>query len=151
LIRSKSLAKVRTFVVREFVYRAVRWYYTKIWGMTIGEGTRISLTAKLDMTNPRGLTIGDYTAVAFGSSILSHDFVNSVHLDTKIGSCCFIGGRAIIMPGVVVGDHCIIGAGAVVMRNVPPGSVVVGNPGRITETDIETGQFGARIRKKEAS
>ncbi len=44
-----------------------------------------------------------------------------------------IGGRAIILPDVVIGLNAVVGAGAVVTKNVPPDSVVVGNPARIME------------------
>lgn len=43
----------------------------------------------------------------------------------------WIGGRVIILPGVIIGQGAIIGAGAVVTHNVPPFSVVGGNPARI--------------------
>jgi maltose O-acetyltransferase len=45
-----------------------------------------------------------------------------------IGSNVWIGGGAIILPGVSVGDNALIGAGSVVTRNVPSGFRVVGNP-----------------------
>jgi maltose O-acetyltransferase len=43
----------------------------------------------------------------------------------------WIGGGAIILPGVTIGDGCIIGAGSVVLRNVPAGSLAAGNPARL--------------------
>lgn len=48
-----------------------------------------------------------------------------------IGRNVWIGGMAILLPGVTVGDDAIIGAGTVVTRDVPPGATVVGNPGRL--------------------
>jgi maltose O-acetyltransferase len=47
-----------------------------------------------------------------------------------IGRNVWIGGGAIILPGVTVGDDAIIGAGSVVTRDVAPGATVVGNPAR---------------------
>ena len=47
-----------------------------------------------------------------------------------IGRNVWIGGGAILLPGVTVGDDAIIGAGAVVTRNVPEGATVVGTPAR---------------------
>lgn len=128
------------------VVNAVRIYYNKVWGMHIGEGTRVSLSAKLDQANPGGIHIGRHTALTFGSAMLSHDFPNRQHLDTRIGSYCFIGCGAIIMPGVTIGDHCIVGAGSIVMRDVPSNSVVMGNPARVIERDIMTAEFGVRVR-----
>ena len=48
-----------------------------------------------------------------------------------IGENVWIGGGAIIMPGVTIGDDAIIGAGAVVTRDVPAGATAVGNPARV--------------------
>ena len=49
----------------------------------------------------------------------------------RIGSNVWIGGGAIILPGVNIGDDAIVGAGAVVTKDVPKGATVVGNPARI--------------------
>ena len=48
-----------------------------------------------------------------------------------IGSDSWIGGAAVILPGVTIGEHCVVGAGAVVTRDVPPYCVVAGNPARV--------------------
>lgn len=48
----------------------------------------------------------------------------------SIGKHVWIGGGAIILPGVSVGDEAIIGAGSVVTRDVPAGATVMGNPAR---------------------
>lgn len=57
--------------------------------------------------------------------------------EIKIGNNCFIGIRAIILPGTTIGDNTIIGAGAVVKGNIPNGVIVVGNPGKIIGTTEE--------------
>lgn len=49
----------------------------------------------------------------------------------RIGRDCWIGGGAIILPGVTIGDDAVIGAGAVVTRDVPSGATAVGNPARV--------------------
>ncbi len=43
----------------------------------------------------------------------------------------WIGGGAIILPGVRVGRNAVVGAGAVVTRDVPANTVVVGNPAKV--------------------
>jgi maltose O-acetyltransferase len=43
----------------------------------------------------------------------------------------WIGGGAILLPGVRVGRNAVVGAGAVVSRDVPASTVVVGNPARV--------------------
>lgn len=48
-----------------------------------------------------------------------------------IGADVWIGGGAIICPGVTIGDRVIIGAGSVVTKDVPPDVIVAGNPARI--------------------
>jgi maltose O-acetyltransferase len=47
-----------------------------------------------------------------------------------IGSNVWIGGGAIILPGVHIGDDAIIGAGSVVTHDVPAGATIAGNPAR---------------------
>lgn len=117
-------------------------FYRRFLGMEIGENVRISLRARLDFTNPRGVHIGDNTLVAFDSIIFAHDMCRAMHTDTYIGKYCFIGAQAIIMPGVRVGDHCIVGSGAVVTRDVPEGSIVAGNPAQVVKSGIKTVNFG---------
>ncbi len=84
--------------------------------------------------------IGDQTQIGPGVQILTADhprdpgqraegieFGRSV----TIGRNVWIGGGAIILPGVTIGDDAIIGAGSVVTRDVPEGATAVGNPARL--------------------
>ncbi len=48
-----------------------------------------------------------------------------------VGEQVWIGGGAILMPGITVGDGAVIGAGAVVTKDVPARTVVAGNPAKI--------------------
>ena len=48
-----------------------------------------------------------------------------------IGNNVWLGGGAIVCPGVTIGDNAVVGAGAVVTRDVPANVVVVGNPARV--------------------
>ncbi|MET4059336.1 maltose O-acetyltransferase [Arthrobacter sp. UYP6] len=50
-----------------------------------------------------------------------------------VGNNVWIGGGAIILPGVTVGENSVIGAGAVVTKDVPANVVVVGNPARVVK------------------
>lgn len=47
-----------------------------------------------------------------------------------VGNNVWIGGQAVIMPGITIGDNAIIGAASVVTKDVPAGASVVGNPAR---------------------
>jgi maltose O-acetyltransferase len=49
----------------------------------------------------------------------------------RIGRNVWIGGGAIILPGVTIGDDAVIGAGSVVTRDVPAGTAAFGNPARV--------------------
>ncbi len=52
-------------------------------------------------------------------------------LPVTIGSDVWIGGGAILCPGVTIGDGAVIGAGSVVTRDVPAGMFAAGNPCRV--------------------
>ena len=48
-----------------------------------------------------------------------------------IGNNVWIGGGAILLPGVTIGDNVVIGAGSVVTKDIPSDSVACGNPCRV--------------------
>ncbi|MEL6551562.1 MAG: acyltransferase [Pseudomonadota bacterium] len=128
--------------LRHAVVAARRWYYRAIWRMDLHPTCQFSLSAKFDKTWPRGIHVGARSYVAFDVRMLSHDRTRGLFVDTRIGAHCFIGGGAIILPGVEIGDSCIVGAGAVVTRDVPPGSVVAGNPARIIRSGVTLEPYG---------
>lgn len=47
-----------------------------------------------------------------------------------IGDNVWLGGGAIVLPGVTIGDNSVIGAGAVVTKDIPANVVAVGSPAR---------------------
>ena len=49
----------------------------------------------------------------------------------EIGSDVWVGGGAIILPGVRIGSRAVIGAGSVVTRDIPEGVFAAGNPCRV--------------------
>jgi maltose O-acetyltransferase len=51
--------------------------------------------------------------------------------EVRIGSNVWIGGGAIICPGVTIGDNTTIGAGSVVTKDIPANCVAVGNPCKV--------------------
>lgn len=49
----------------------------------------------------------------------------------KIGDNAWLGGRAVILPGVTIGDNVVVASAAVVTKDVPSNVVVAGNPAKI--------------------
>jgi maltose O-acetyltransferase len=56
-----------------------------------------------------------------------------------IGCDVWVGGGAIILPGVRIGDGAVIGAGSVVTRDVPAGAFAAGNPCRVIRAVADRG------------
>ena len=48
-----------------------------------------------------------------------------------IGDGCWLGARAVVLPGVRIGAGSIVAAGALVTRDVPPNSLVAGVPAKL--------------------
>ena len=51
--------------------------------------------------------------------------------EIAIGDDCWIGGGAVICPGVILGQRVVVGAGSVVTKSFPDDVVVAGNPARV--------------------
>lgn len=85
------------------------------------------------------VSIGELTQIGPGVQILAADHPRDPRQrrqrlefgrPVRIGANVWIGGGALVLPGVTVGDDAIIGAGAVVTRDVPAGATVAGNPAK---------------------
>jgi acetyltransferase-like isoleucine patch superfamily enzyme len=106
-------------------------------GMKVGEGCRIY---SLQVASEAELVeLGDNVIVSGEVIFVTHDGaiftvlerfpnVNGHYGRIRVGSNCFLGMRAILMPGVELGDNCVVAAGAVVMDSFPSNSVIAGNP-----------------------
>ncbi len=91
------------------------------------------------------ITIGDYSGIGPGVHIYTvghpinpserlsahSTFWNSFTAPVSIGRNVWIGGGAIILPGVNIGDGATIGAGSVVTSSIPANCLAVGNPCRV--------------------
>ena len=52
-------------------------------------------------------------------------------LPVRINDGAWIGGGAIILPGVTIGKNSVIGAGSIVTHSIPDNCVAIGNPCRV--------------------
>ncbi len=104
----------------------------------------IERNVNLDRVYPSSIFIGAGSLVASSATLLCHEHVYRepgnpalpLHKPVRIGSRCFIGVAAVVLPGVTIGDDCIIGAGSIVTKDIPSGSVAVGNPARIIRSGL---------------
>jgi maltose O-acetyltransferase len=105
--------------------------------ITLGEGAFLNFNCVILDVAP--VAIGALTQVGPGVQFLTADHPRDPALrrdglesglPITVGANVWIGGGALILPGVTVGDDAIIGAGAVVTRDVPAGTTVMGNPAR---------------------
>ena len=61
----------------------------------------------------------------------SFEFCKTQTAPVIIGNNVWIGGGAIILPGVTIGNNVVIGAGSVVTKNIPDNVIAVGSPCRV--------------------
>jgi maltose O-acetyltransferase len=103
----------------------------------LGAGTFLNFNCVILDVAP--VTIGDATAIGPAVQILTSDHPRDPQLrrqqvrygrPVSIGANVWIGGGAIILPGISIGDDAIIGAGSVVTRDVPAGATVAGSPAK---------------------
>ena len=110
------------------------------YGYNIELGARVFMNFNCVILDVAPVSIGDDCQIGPAVQIYTADHPRDPQLrrsglesgrPVKIGSNVWIGGGAIILPGVTVGDDAIIGAGSVVSRDVPAGATVMGNPARV--------------------
>jgi acetyltransferase-like isoleucine patch superfamily enzyme len=142
LKKAKKRGLNRLTWLRSCLVALRRIYLTRLWGMDIDPTATFSMSAEFDRTFPAGVHVGPLTYIAFETRVLTHDMTRGLYLHTRIGANCFIGGRSLILPGVVIGDGSVVGAGSVVTKSVPAGSLVAGNPARILREGIAVGRYG---------
>ena len=85
------------------------------------------------------MRIGDFTL--FGPAVQIYTPMHPMNAELRrreefgkpieIGSDVWVGGGAIILPGVTIGSRAVIGAGSVVTRDIPDGVFAAGNPCRV--------------------
>jgi maltose O-acetyltransferase len=109
------------------------------YGYNIRLGDNVFLNFNCIILDVVDVTIGDRTQIGPAVQIYAADHPRDAQTrrsgvefgrPVRIGSDVWIGGGAILLPGVTVGDGAVIGAGSVVTRDVGAGQTVTGNPAR---------------------
>lgn len=109
------------------------------YGANIRLGTRVFFNFNCVVLDVCAVTIGDFTL--FGPAVQIYTPLHPMNAAQRrskefgspvtIGSDVWVGGGAIICPGVTIGDRAVIGAGSVVTRDVPAEVFAAGNPCRV--------------------
>ena len=110
------------------------------YGTNITLGTNVYFNFNCVILDVAQVTIGDN--VLFGPAVQIYTATHPVSASERrkgielaepitIGSDVWVGGGAIICPGVSIGDRTVIGAGSVVTRDIPGDVVAAGNPARV--------------------
>ena len=110
------------------------------YGFNISLGAGVFLNFNCVILDVVAVSVGDGTQVGPAVQILAADHprdpaARAAGLEfgrpIDIGRNVWIGGGAIILPGVTIGNDALIGAGSVVTRDIPAGAVAFGNPARV--------------------
>ncbi|CAI8838418.1 sugar O-acetyltransferase [Methylocaldum szegediense] len=110
------------------------------YGTNIVLGAKVFFNFNCVVLDVAPVTIG--SNVLFGPSVQIYTATHPIRAAERrkrlesarpitIGSDVWVGGGAIICPGVTVGDRSAIGAGSVVTRDIPSDVIAAGNPARI--------------------
>src|SRR5256885_5827468 len=76
-------------------------------------------------------TVAQHAYLCAGTHDLNDPALPLVVGPIDIGADAFIGAKALLLPGVVVGAGGVVGAGAVVAKDVEPWTIVAGNPAKV--------------------
>lgn len=99
----------------------------------------------IDLTRPSLITIGSNCYFNENFTILTHDWVTKVFLNSNrdfinssgrvsIGNNVSFGQNVMVLKGVTIGDNCFIGAGSIVTKDIPANSIAVGAPCKVIMT-----------------
>jgi maltose O-acetyltransferase len=109
------------------------------YGSNIFLGTRVFFNFNCVVLDVCAVRIGDYTL--FGPAVQIYTATHPLDAELRrrqefakpvtIGADVWVGGAAVICPGVTIGSRSVIGAGSVVTRDIPEGVFAAGNPCRV--------------------
>jgi maltose O-acetyltransferase len=115
------------------------------YGSNIVLGDRVFFNFNCVVLDVCRVEIGDYTL--FGPAVQVYTATHPMNAVLRrkqefarpitIGSDVWVGGGAIICPGVTIGSRAVIGAGSVVTRDIPDGVFAAGNPCRVVREITE--------------
>jgi maltose O-acetyltransferase len=109
------------------------------YGFNIHLGTGVFFNFNCVLLDVAPIHIGDRTQIGPAVQIYAADHPRDPEIrrsglelgrPIRIGADVWIGGGAILLPGITVGDNAIIGAGSIVTKDVPANTTVLGNPAR---------------------
>lgn len=110
------------------------------YGFNITIGARSFLNYNCVLLDCNRIAIGEAVQIAPGVHIYTatHPLDAALRrsgaeqaLPVVIGDGVWIGGGAIVCPGVTIGENTVVGAGSVVVGDLPPNVLAVGNPCRV--------------------
>jgi maltose O-acetyltransferase len=109
------------------------------YGTNIELGERVFFNFNCVVLDVCRVRIGDYTLFGPAVQILTPVHPMNAELRRReeygkpieIGADVWVGGGALILPGVRIGSRTVIGAGSVVTRDIPDGVFAAGNPCRV--------------------
>ncbi len=109
------------------------------YGSNIELGERVFFNFNCIVLDVCRVRIGDYTLI--GPAVQIYTPMHPLDAEQRrvaefgkpidIGSDVWIGGGAIVLPGVRIGSRAVIGAGSVVTRDIPDAVFAAGNPCRV--------------------
>ena len=115
-----------------------RWLAQR--GVRVADSATVSLSSRF-VTGGGDIVVGDESLVAFKTLLITRTLDGRTGA-IRIGRRCFIGGGAVVLPGVTIGDEVIVAAGAVVAADVPAHSVAAGVPAAVLRSGLTVGRWG---------
>jgi acetyltransferase-like isoleucine patch superfamily enzyme len=128
-IRNKIFALIGQYLLSN----ELRLRFYKCMGVKIGNNVFIGKYTLIDDTFPDLISIEDNANISFGVTIVAHDASKRKTDRVLIQKGAYIGTRAIILPGIVIGENAVVGAGSVVTKDVEAYTKVAGVPAQIIE------------------
>ena len=145
---------LNNFILKFMPYFVRNWYMRKLCGVRIGKdssvhggcfvtgnnivignNTVVNRFCYIDGRGPlyigNNVNVSHYTIIHTLTHITNSPYFHAVAKPVALMDHCWIGVRAIILPGVTIGEGAVVAAGAVVVKDVPAYAIVGGNPAKV--------------------